>query len=52
MKADTSHGFSCAPPMTASQVAVTEMAQAYRRLGAHEVTIVEMADRILGPYEP
>jgi pyruvate/2-oxoglutarate dehydrogenase complex dihydrolipoamide dehydrogenase (E3) component len=29
-----------------------EMAQAYRRLGAEEVTIVEMADRILGPYEP
>jgi pyruvate/2-oxoglutarate dehydrogenase complex dihydrolipoamide dehydrogenase (E3) component len=29
-----------------------EMAQAYRRLGAQEVTIVEMADRILGPYEP
>ena len=28
-----------------------EMAQAYRRLGA-EVTIVEMADRLLGPYEP
>jgi pyruvate/2-oxoglutarate dehydrogenase complex dihydrolipoamide dehydrogenase (E3) component len=29
-----------------------EMAQAYRHLGAQEVTIVEMADRILGPYEP
>jgi pyruvate/2-oxoglutarate dehydrogenase complex dihydrolipoamide dehydrogenase (E3) component len=29
-----------------------EMAQAYRRLGAQEVTIVEMADRILGHYEP
>jgi pyruvate/2-oxoglutarate dehydrogenase complex dihydrolipoamide dehydrogenase (E3) component len=29
-----------------------EMAQAYRGLGAEEVTIVEMADRILGPYEP
>jgi pyruvate/2-oxoglutarate dehydrogenase complex dihydrolipoamide dehydrogenase (E3) component len=29
-----------------------EMAQAYRRLGATEVTIVEMADRILAPYEP
>ncbi len=28
------------------------MAQAYRRLGSQEVTIVEMADRILGPYEP
>jgi dihydrolipoamide dehydrogenase len=29
-----------------------EMAQAYRGLGAEEVSIVEMADRILGPYEP
>jgi pyruvate/2-oxoglutarate dehydrogenase complex dihydrolipoamide dehydrogenase (E3) component len=29
-----------------------EMAQAYRRLGSAEVTIVEMIDRILGPYEP
>ncbi|HVL97842.1 MAG TPA: NAD(P)/FAD-dependent oxidoreductase [Egibacteraceae bacterium] len=29
-----------------------EMAQAYRRLGAEEVTVVEMAGRILGPYEP
>jgi pyruvate/2-oxoglutarate dehydrogenase complex dihydrolipoamide dehydrogenase (E3) component len=29
-----------------------EMAQAYRRLGAQEVTIIEMADRILTPYEP
>jgi pyruvate/2-oxoglutarate dehydrogenase complex dihydrolipoamide dehydrogenase (E3) component len=29
-----------------------EMAQAYRRLGASEVTIVEMGERILGPYEP
>ncbi len=29
-----------------------EMAQAYRRLGASEVTIIEMADRILSPYEP
>jgi pyruvate/2-oxoglutarate dehydrogenase complex dihydrolipoamide dehydrogenase (E3) component len=29
-----------------------EMAQAYRRLGASEVTIVEMADRILVPYDP
>ncbi len=29
-----------------------EMAQAYRRLGAGEVTIIEMADRILTPYEP
>jgi pyruvate/2-oxoglutarate dehydrogenase complex dihydrolipoamide dehydrogenase (E3) component len=28
-----------------------EMAQAYHRLGA-EVTIIEMADRLLGPYEP
>jgi dihydrolipoamide dehydrogenase len=29
-----------------------EMAQAYRRLGAAEVTIIEMADGILGSYEP
>ncbi len=28
-----------------------EMAQAYRRLGAAEVTIIEMVDRILSPYE-
>jgi pyruvate/2-oxoglutarate dehydrogenase complex dihydrolipoamide dehydrogenase (E3) component len=28
-----------------------EMAQAYARLGA-EVTIIEMSDRLLGPYEP
>jgi pyruvate/2-oxoglutarate dehydrogenase complex dihydrolipoamide dehydrogenase (E3) component len=28
-----------------------EMAQAYRRLGA-EVTLIEMAERLLGPYEP
>ena len=28
-----------------------EMAQAYRRLGAAQVTIIEMADRILTPYE-
>ena len=28
-----------------------EMAQAYRRLGASEVTIIEMVDRILSPYE-
>jgi pyruvate/2-oxoglutarate dehydrogenase complex dihydrolipoamide dehydrogenase (E3) component len=28
-----------------------EMAQAYRRLGAAEVTIIEMADRILPQYE-
>ncbi len=29
-----------------------EMAQAYRRLGAEEVTIVEMADRLLATEEP
>jgi dihydrolipoamide dehydrogenase len=29
-----------------------EMAQAYRRLGAAQVTIIEMTDRILTPYEP
>lgn len=29
-----------------------EMAQAHRRLGASEVTIIEMADRILSPYDP
>ncbi|MEX2289059.1 MAG: NAD(P)/FAD-dependent oxidoreductase [Mycobacteriales bacterium] len=29
-----------------------EMAQAYRRLGAAEVTVVEMADRLLSNYEP
>jgi pyruvate/2-oxoglutarate dehydrogenase complex dihydrolipoamide dehydrogenase (E3) component len=29
-----------------------EMAQAYRRLGAQEVTIVEADDRLLGRYEP
>ena len=28
-----------------------EMAQAYRRLGAAEVTIIEMGDRILAPYD-
>lgn len=33
-------------------VAGCEMAQAHRRLGATEVTIVEMAERILSPYEP
>ncbi len=30
----------------------SEMAQAYRRLGAEEVTIVEMADRLLPTEEP
>jgi pyruvate/2-oxoglutarate dehydrogenase complex dihydrolipoamide dehydrogenase (E3) component len=29
-----------------------EMAQAYRRLGADDVTIVEAGDRLLGKYEP
>jgi pyruvate/2-oxoglutarate dehydrogenase complex dihydrolipoamide dehydrogenase (E3) component len=29
-----------------------EMAQAYRRLGAAEVTVVEMGDRLLANYEP
>lgn len=29
-----------------------EMAQAYHRLGAEQVTIIEMADSILGTYEP
>jgi pyruvate/2-oxoglutarate dehydrogenase complex dihydrolipoamide dehydrogenase (E3) component len=30
----------------------SEMAQAYRRLGAEEVTIIEMADRLLSGEEP
>jgi len=29
-----------------------EMAQAYRRLGVEEVTVVEAGDRLLGTYEP
>jgi pyruvate/2-oxoglutarate dehydrogenase complex dihydrolipoamide dehydrogenase (E3) component len=33
-------------------VAGCEMAQAYRRLGTREVTVVEMGERLVGGYEP
>ena len=33
-------------------VVACEMAQAYRRLGADEVTIIERSDRLLSGYEP
>ncbi|RZU34491.1 dihydrolipoyl dehydrogenase family protein [Blastococcus saxobsidens] len=33
-------------------VAGCEMAQAYRRLGAREVTVVERSDRLVGGFEP